>query len=302
MNGWIKLHRQIMQWEWYDNSEMVHLFIHMLMKANRELTTWRGIPIQPGQFVSGRKALSAETGISEATIRTSINRLQASQQLTSKPTNKYTLFTLTNWGFFQDTDGFLTSKPVRNQPANQPATNQLTNQQPTTNKKDKKEDGKKREEKKPTKKDFAPPSLEEFDSFWEGCHVRTGSRPVALKSWEKMRMENRTQKTWQELQQAFNKLVDIKKQENNGVAQYVPHISTWISQDRWDEELVEPPKKFPFNLPTVLYNESSETPHVPELNGKEVYYEDKYDGRVFGPDGTLCTRLTYYDGVLEFVY
>lgn len=97
----------------------------------------------------------------------------------------------------------------------------------------------------------------------------------------------------------FNKLVDIEKQKHDGNTQYVPHISTWINQDRWEQELVEPPKKFPFNLPTTLYLDNEIPPHAPHLVGKELYYEDKYDGRVFEPDGTLCTAFEWNKGLAQ---
>jgi len=123
MSGWIKLHRQLMEWEWYQDSNMVHLYLHMLMKANREPKKWKGVMVEAGQFIAGRETLSFDTGISVQTIRTCIARLQESGLLTSKPTNKYTLFTLVKWGSVVNGDD------ITNQQTNQ----QLTNNQPTTN-------------------------------------------------------------------------------------------------------------------------------------------------------------------------
>ena len=36
MEGWVKLHRKFLEWEWYDKSETVHLFLHCLLKANHK--------------------------------------------------------------------------------------------------------------------------------------------------------------------------------------------------------------------------------------------------------------------------
>jgi len=123
MSGWVKLHRKLMEWEWYQDSNMVHLYLHMLMKANREPRKWRGIQVDAGQFIGGRESLSFDTGISVQTIRTCIARLQESGLLTSKPTNKYTIFTLVKWG----------SVGWGEEDANQQTNQQLTSNQPTTN-------------------------------------------------------------------------------------------------------------------------------------------------------------------------
>ena len=33
-NGWIRLHKRFLQWEWLDKPEMVQLFLYLLLKAN----------------------------------------------------------------------------------------------------------------------------------------------------------------------------------------------------------------------------------------------------------------------------
>lgn len=48
MIGWIKLHRQLLTWEWYDEPNTLRLFLHLLLKANIEPKEWRGTMIQPG--------------------------------------------------------------------------------------------------------------------------------------------------------------------------------------------------------------------------------------------------------------
>ena len=42
-DGWIKLYRKIQDWEWFDDSHMVHLFIYFLINANTKERNWRGI-------------------------------------------------------------------------------------------------------------------------------------------------------------------------------------------------------------------------------------------------------------------
>lgn len=136
MLGWIKIHRKIVDWEWYTDSTVVHLFFHLLIHANREEKCWRGITLLPGQVITGRESLALQTGISEQSIRTALNKLKSTSEITSKPYNKFSIITITNWLEYQGDD----EVKEENQPANQPTTNQqLTSNQPHL-KKDKKEE------------------------------------------------------------------------------------------------------------------------------------------------------------------
>ena len=125
--GWISLHRKITNWEWYTDSQVLHLFIHLLLKANHRDNNWQGITIKRGQLITGRKQLSAETGLSEQTVRTCLKKLEKSQNLTSKSTNRFSLITILNYDSYQ-------SAQLDYQPTDQPTTNQqLTSNQPATN-------------------------------------------------------------------------------------------------------------------------------------------------------------------------
>jgi hypothetical protein len=104
------------------------------MKANHAPKKWQGIDILPGQFISGRDVMSAETGIGPQSIRTCIERLKSTNELTSKSTNKYTVFTINSWNKYQ------TTEPTNHQTNQQLTSNQpATNQQLTTNKNEKNE-------------------------------------------------------------------------------------------------------------------------------------------------------------------
>ena len=122
MEGWIKLHRKFVSWEWFTDFKTSHLFLYLLLSANHEDKNWRGQKVKRGQLITGRKSLSEKTGLSEQTIRTSIDRLKSTNEITIKTTNKNSLITVLNYDFYQN-------KETANQQTNQ----QLTNKQPTTN-------------------------------------------------------------------------------------------------------------------------------------------------------------------------
>ena len=52
MEGWIKLHRKILDWEWYDDINTKVLFLHLLLTANHEEQKWRGKIIERGQLIT----------------------------------------------------------------------------------------------------------------------------------------------------------------------------------------------------------------------------------------------------------
>ena len=100
-DGWIKIHRKFQEWEWYDKSEMVHIFLHLLLNASASDKAWHGKEIKRGQVITGRKRISAETGISERTVRTCFQRLIETGEIEVKTTNKYSIVTICNYERYQ---------------------------------------------------------------------------------------------------------------------------------------------------------------------------------------------------------
>lgn len=101
-NTWIKIYRGMLDWEWFSISEMVHLFVYLLLKANIEDKNWRGIEVKRGQLITSVATIHKEIHLSERTIRTCLTRLISTNEITSKTTNKYTLITICNYGSYQE--------------------------------------------------------------------------------------------------------------------------------------------------------------------------------------------------------
>lgn len=125
-NGWIKTYRKLQEWEWYTDSHMVHLFIHLLLEANHRDRRWRGITIKRGQVLTSRGKLSFETGISERTIRTCLKRLKATNEVTIQSTNRFTLITICNYGSYQ------VEENGGDQQSDQPSDQRPTSDRPAT--------------------------------------------------------------------------------------------------------------------------------------------------------------------------
>lgn len=100
-NGWIKLHRKILDWEWFTSPSTLQLFIYLLLRANKEDKKWRGILIKRGQLVTSAATISEETKLSTQQVRTSLNRLKSTNEITSKTTNRFTLVTVCKYESYQ---------------------------------------------------------------------------------------------------------------------------------------------------------------------------------------------------------
>jgi len=124
--GWIKLHRSLLEWEWYSDLNTRVLFIHFLLLANHAEQKWRGITIKEGQFLTGLKSLASTTGLTPQQIRTAISKLESTREITLYRTNKYSIISISNWHRYQ-TDNRQINMNLTNE-------QQTNNKQVTTNK------------------------------------------------------------------------------------------------------------------------------------------------------------------------
>lgn len=46
MCGYIKLHRQLEHWGWYQDSKVLHLFLHLLIKASTTNRIYKGVKLK----------------------------------------------------------------------------------------------------------------------------------------------------------------------------------------------------------------------------------------------------------------
>ncbi len=121
--GYISLWRSITKWQWYTEVNTCKLFIHLLIRANRTRTEWRGIVVERGSLITSRQHLAVETGLSEQSVRTALNNLKKTHEITSKSTSRYSIITLKNYDFYQEPNQQRHSEITSNQPAtNQPLT------------------------------------------------------------------------------------------------------------------------------------------------------------------------------------
>jgi hypothetical protein len=158
MPGWIKLHRKILEWEWYQSQNTRALFFHLLLSANYEPSRYMGIDIPIGSLVTGRVSLSVALRLSERQVRVAIEHLKKSGEVTSRIYQKFSVITIVNWNEYQGNDQQNDQQVTSRMTSKRPASDQQT----TTSKEDKK--GRKEESNTPL-----PPWLPviEWEAFKE---------------------------------------------------------------------------------------------------------------------------------------
>lgn len=202
-----------MDWEWYDDSQTVHLFVHLLLKANHKPRKWRGKTVTRGQVITGLNVLGDETGISVQSLRTRLRRLELSGAICRKSTNKFSVITIPNYSKYQDKLEGLT--------INQ----QATNRQSTTNNNDNNDNNetKSGEKGEPARANEIP-----FESFWDLYDKKVG-RPKAEKKW-----------------------AGLSKKDRLAVMEYIPkykaaqpekryrkHPTTFLNNRAWEDEIIK---------------------------------------------------------------
>jgi len=100
MTGWIKLYRQILGWEYYKDEVVFRLFLHLLLKANFEPGTFKGVKIQRGQLITSLQNLADQLGLSIKKIRRGLGHLKGMNEVTVTGT-AYSLITVLKYDSYQ---------------------------------------------------------------------------------------------------------------------------------------------------------------------------------------------------------
>lgn len=107
-NGYVRIYRTITKKGYYTQSEYVHLWVHLIMKAtyqDREFLFNNQIQhLKAGQLIAGRKILSKETGIQESKIERILKCFETEQQIEQQTFNKFRIISILNWNEYQQNE------------------------------------------------------------------------------------------------------------------------------------------------------------------------------------------------------
>ena len=100
-DAFLKLYKKMLEWEWYDDVNTCRVFLHCLLKANWKSGSWHGVNYSEGQFITSLESLAVETHLSVQNVRTALQHLISTGELTSKSQGKCRIITVNNWCLYQ---------------------------------------------------------------------------------------------------------------------------------------------------------------------------------------------------------
>jgi len=102
--GWICVHRQLLEWEWFSDHNTFRLFVYFMLKANHQEKRWKGILIKRGQHLTSLDAICAGSGLTKSQVRTSIKKLKSTQEIAHESNKQHTVITVINYNLYQGND------------------------------------------------------------------------------------------------------------------------------------------------------------------------------------------------------
>jgi hypothetical protein len=254
MEGWIKVYRKLSEKAFYKkDSEKVHLWVHLLIKATHDgrEESLGGKPYfcNPGEFTTGRKQLSEQTGISESKIeRILINFEKIEQQIKQQKTTSNRLISILNWNEYQINEQQIEQRVNNDRTTTEQRVNTL---QECKNERIKeiiipqipaefpaqKQIGEVFITKK--KRELKCKRLQTFLIFWNKYNLKKGKAEAA--------------DSWLDIPQLTDKLCDIIYKAAESEAKNRIHLESkgltpiwaqgWLTARRWEDESLQPKEK-----------------------------------------------------------
>lgn len=108
MEGWIRVHRKIIDAPWFNKSEYVHLWLYLLLKANhKDQEVFIGnekVLVKRGQLLTSRHKLSEVVHIQENKIYRILKCFENEHQIEQHKTRKYTVISIVNYDMYQKSE------------------------------------------------------------------------------------------------------------------------------------------------------------------------------------------------------
>lgn len=198
--SWIKLHREMTTWEWYDHPNVLRLWIHLLLTVNYKDKKWRGIDIKRGQRLTSYQNLGQELNLTVKQVRTALSHLKRTKNAAGQRHANALMVTVFDYDKWQ-------------------AKGRLGADQGQQHKKDKKE-----------KK-----SMVNFDGFRKAYPGRKRGLETEFENFTRKFDLSVIDLLLPALEaQRANR--EVLKAKGEFVPQW-PMLQTWINQERWTEEI-----------------------------------------------------------------
>ncbi len=107
--GWVKIHRSILLHPVFQDSELLHLFLYCVAKANHKpgrvlspQSDLGELTVERGQFIFGQRKAAKETGVNPRTAHRKLVLLEKLGILSRSVSRRFTVVTVNNYSRYQD--------------------------------------------------------------------------------------------------------------------------------------------------------------------------------------------------------
>lgn len=100
-SGWVKIHRSILEWEWYGDLPVRTVFIHLILTVNHSPKRVKGKVVERGQTWTSANTLARETGLSVKQVRTALSKLEKTGETASERASDGSIVTVCNYDSYQ---------------------------------------------------------------------------------------------------------------------------------------------------------------------------------------------------------
>jgi len=125
--GYIRLYRSLLDWEWFQDSRTLHVFLFLLLSACFKPIRHAGVDLAPGQLITSFRMIARHTGLTDAQVRTAIAHLKSTHEITQQSNARFTLITLNNFARYQALLPHAAAQTAHAPPAHQPHKNKNDN-------------------------------------------------------------------------------------------------------------------------------------------------------------------------------
>ena len=144
MEGYVKLHRSIVDSTVFQDAEVLKLWIWLLCNVayadHDVLINGKIITVKTGQVITGRKKLGEQLNLSENKVYRALSILQKLGNVNIKTNNRYSVVTVTKWAKYQsDNQNVNNTVTTQQQHSNNTATTQQQHSNTTKESKERKE-------------------------------------------------------------------------------------------------------------------------------------------------------------------
>lgn len=162
--GFVKIYRSLLEWEWFSDGSTSRVFIYLLLRANWKPNRWRGIEIGRGETLETSEGIAKALNISRQSVRTALFHLKSTGEITTKLTRYGMVIKVIKYAEFQDGDNAINHE-INHEVNHESTTNQPgTNHEVTTLKEDK---NNKNDKKVRNREGLRSPSLSEVERYFK---------------------------------------------------------------------------------------------------------------------------------------